>query len=128
MATQTLVTQFRIRRGTEEAWERINPILASGEPGYVIGKNLLKIGDGETPWNQLKYLNGIIETSGGVYNAQTHYDFPSVGSSDIIYKAEAEKKIYQWDSKNLRYDLLSEIETTWQNLEIIHGGNANGAT
>jgi hypothetical protein len=30
--------------------------LAAGEPGYVIDKNQLKIGDGETPWNDLGFI------------------------------------------------------------------------
>jgi hypothetical protein len=28
-------------------------------------------------------------------NAETHFDFPSVGDTNVIYKAEKEKKIYQ---------------------------------
>lgn len=51
-------TTFQLRRGYEAAWERNNPILASGEPGFVIDKNRLKIGDGETAWNDLEYFGG----------------------------------------------------------------------
>jgi hypothetical protein len=47
-----------LRRGTKAVWEKNNPILASGEPGFVIDKNLLKIGDGVTPWNELSYIAG----------------------------------------------------------------------
>jgi hypothetical protein len=51
------VIQFK--RGKEEALSRVNPILAMGEPGFVIDKNSVKIGDGITAWNDLPYL-GIV--------------------------------------------------------------------
>lgn len=122
---EVLRTTFQLRRGKEAAWKKNNPILASGEPGYVLDKNALKIGDGVTAWNDLNYVGG---QGGGVYNANTHYEFPSVGSTDMIYKAEDERKIYQWNPDLLKYEVLSEIEITIQDLEIIHGGNANGTT
>lgn len=120
---EVLRTVFQLRRGSEAAWKRNNPILASGEPGFAIDKNAIKIGDGVTAWNDLNYIGG---QGGGVFNAKTHYEFPSVGSVDMIYKAESEKKIYQWNPDDLKYEVLSEIEVTIQDLEVIHGGNANG--
>lgn len=120
---EVLKTTFQLRRGYEAAWKRNNPILASGEPGFVIDKNAIKIGNGVTAWNDLNYIGG---QGGGVFNAKTHYEFPSVGSVDMIYKAESEKKIYQWNPDELKYEVLSEIEVTIQDLEVIHGGNANG--
>lgn len=122
---QTIKTTFQLRRGKSAVWEKNNPILAAGEPGFVIDKNLLKIGDGVTAWNKLPYIGG---EGGGVFNAKTHYDFPSIGSIDMIYKAEDERKIYQWNPDKLKYEVLSEIEITLQDLEMIHGGNANGTT
>lgn len=121
-------TLFQLRRGYEAVWQKNNPVLASGEPGFCIDKNAIKIGDGQTAWNDLAYIGGEGKNGGGVFNAQTHFDFPSIGSVDMIYKAEAERKIYQWNPINLRYEVLSEIEVTMQDLELIHGGNANGTT
>lgn len=118
-------TTFLLRRGYEAAWKRNNPVLANGEPGFCIDKNALKIGNGQTAWNDLDYIGG---QGGGVFNAKTHYEFPSIGQADMIYKAESEKKIYQWNATNLKYEVLSEIEVTMQDLELIHGGNANGTT
>lgn len=115
-------TTFQLRRGYEAAWKKNNPVLAQGEPGFVIDKNALKIGDGVTAWNDLDYIGG----EGGVFNAKTHFEFPSIGSVDMIYKAENEKKIYQWNEVDLRYEVLSEIEVTIQNIDMICGGNANG--
>lgn len=54
-------TTFQLKRGTDEAWKFNNPILAKGEPGFVLDKNKLKIGDGITEWNKLPYLEGDID-------------------------------------------------------------------
>lgn len=65
-----------------------------------------------------------------VYNAETHYDFPSIGDVNVIYKAESERLLYQWNADELRYDILSESEISvdGSSIEIINGGNAYGTT
>lgn len=35
--------------------------------------------------------------SKAVVNKPTRYDFPSVGDANVIYKAESERKLYQWN-------------------------------
>lgn len=100
MAT-IIKTTFQLKRGTSAKWQELNLILADGEPGFEKDTNRLKIGDGKTPWNNLPYLS-----EGNVFNAATHYDFPSVGSVSIIYKAEEEKMLYQWNSNSLSYEAL----------------------
>lgn len=49
-------TTFQLRRGNLAEWEAKNPILALGEPGFVVDKFKLKIGDGATAWNDLPYI------------------------------------------------------------------------
>ena len=53
---QVIKTTFQLRRGNLEVWERNNPILAKGEPSFVVDKNALKIGDGVTHWKELEYI------------------------------------------------------------------------
>ena len=53
---QVIKTTFQLRRGNLEVWERNNPILAKGEPSFVVDKNALKIGDGVTPWKELEFI------------------------------------------------------------------------
>lgn len=72
------------------------------------------------------YAKGASEAK-SVFNAQTHYDFPSVGSVDMIYKAQAEKMIYQWNPTELKYEPLgSTAEVDIGDIEYINGGNAYG--
>ena len=116
-----MAVQFK--RGAADRWSELNPILEAGQPGFVTDENRLKVGDGITAWNDLPYIG---ESS--VVNAQTLYDFPSIGRSNAIYKAEAEKCIYQWNATALKYELLgsTEISGDLSNIEIINGGDANG--
>lgn len=114
-------TVFQFKKGVASRWETVNPILAAGEPGFVTDENKLKVGDGVTPWNDLPYIG-----EDEVINGETHYDFPSVGKVDVIYKASSEKKIYQWNAKDLRYEEVSETELTGDlaDIDVINGGNA----
>ena len=113
-------TVFKIRRGLKKNWEKNNPILEVGEPGFVIDENRLKIGDGVTPWIDLPYID-----VSSVVNASYHYDFPSIGSVEKIYKAEKEKKLYQWNPSKLAYESIGEGDGVIE-IEIIHGGHAHG--
>lgn len=124
--TEVLRTTFLLRRGLEEAWLRNNPVLATGEPGFVIDKNILKIGDGVTHWKDLPSITGDSDGSGCVFNAKTHDEFPNIGKENVLYKAEEERKIYQWNTTNLKYEALNEIEIFTDSIELIYGGNANG--
>ena len=53
--------RYGFREDTLENWQNNNPVLERGEPSIVSdGENgeWLKIGDGETPWNDLPYKKG----------------------------------------------------------------------
>ena len=56
MATQIIKTTFQLRRGLKDIWTKNNPVLAYGEPGFEKDTYRLKIGDGKTPWNELRYF------------------------------------------------------------------------
>ena len=113
---------LQLKRGTSNRWRELNLVLEAGEPGYVIDEHKLKIGDGQTAWNDLPYIGEEC-----VVNVQTHYDFPSMGKENVIYKAEAEKSIYQWNSASLKYEMLNSAESSGIiDIDLINGGNANG--
>lgn len=60
MANQMKVdVTLKIRHDLAAAWTLRNPILAQGEYGLEDDTYLLKIGDGVTPWRELRYLNKL---------------------------------------------------------------------
>lgn len=75
-------------------------------------------------------INELLESGGSsksVVNKNTHYDFPSVGSTDVIYKAQEEGLIYQWNPDELKYEPIGSVgEVDVSNIVLINGGNANG--
>lgn len=59
MATNIIKTQIQFRRDTAANWELYKDIIpATGEPCFVIDKNILKIGDGHTTFEKLNPING----------------------------------------------------------------------
>ena len=118
MAT-TLNTIFKLKRGTAARWAEVNPILEQGEPGFVYDENRLKVGDGKTPWNDLPYIDGKREVSNFDYLS----DFPAVGDEDIIYKAEKEQSLYQFNADTNKYEKLSDGMGI-DDINIINGGTA----
>lgn len=50
-------TVFQVRRATEAEWIEHNPILALGEPAYSYDIQRLKIGNGQSHWEDLRYLD-----------------------------------------------------------------------
>jgi len=51
------------RKGSESQWISVNPVLASGEPGYDLTNSILKIGDGVSNWVA---LSGHTHTSSNI--------------------------------------------------------------
>lgn len=122
MAVQVIKTTFQLKRGTAARWKELNPVLRQGEPGFEYDTGKLKIGDGLTAYNDLKYQT----SKDYVVNQPTSATFPLIGEKDVIYKAENEKMLYQWnndikDYEPLNFVDLSEINafiTSLQNKDI----------
>lgn len=113
---------IQFRRGSSTEWSTLNPILHEGEPGFELDTGRFKIGDGKTPYNTLPYSGGD-EAESSVIDRDTHYEFPSIGDSKKIYKANTEKLLYQWNDSLLKYEVLGSLDDTY---DLIYGGNANG--
>lgn len=73
MATQVLNTRFQFKRGLEEAWNRNNPILAAGEPGWTLDSHILKIGDGKATWKELEPIGGVAIEEVDIQQAVNNY-------------------------------------------------------
>lgn len=119
MAT-VLNTTFKLKRGLSARWAEVNPILAEGEPGFVLDENRFKIGNGVTPWNDLPYMG-----ESNIFSGATKNDFPEKGYSWVIYKAEEEKKIYQWNTSNESYEELGlSLVQDEDTVLVLYGGSA----
>lgn len=70
---QLVKTQFQFKRGLSEAWDRNNPILAAGEPGWTLDTHILKIGDGVTAWKELESISGTEIKEGDIQQAVNNY-------------------------------------------------------
>ena len=51
---KTMPLQFK--RSTDKTFAKVNPILLKGEPAYEWNTHKLKVGDGETRYNNLPYI------------------------------------------------------------------------
>jgi hypothetical protein len=50
-----MANRIQLRRGSAQEWSNVNPTLAIGELGIEIDTGRIKIGDGVTAWNSLRY-------------------------------------------------------------------------
>ena len=73
-----------------------------------------------TPWSQLPYIGDQ-----SIFNALTPSGFPSIGKDNVIYKAEQNKTLYQWNSQTLSYELIGEDKDELD-ITLINGGDADG--
>jgi hypothetical protein len=48
-----MIRKIQIRRGTAADWSSSNPVLDQGEWGHAVDVNVVKVGNGTTPWNSL---------------------------------------------------------------------------
>ena len=115
----TVISTFKLKRGTAARWAELNPILEQGEPGFVYDINRLKIGDGKTHWNDLPYIDG----KSAVVSYSSHTDFPENGDPNVIYKAANELSLYQFNSQTNAYEKISDGRGI-DDITIINGGNA----
>lgn len=67
-----MANRIQLRRDTTSSWNRVNPILADGEPALDITTNQMKYGDGNTPYRDLPFASfpkgGIVMWSGSAGN------------------------------------------------------------
>jgi hypothetical protein len=58
-----MANRIQLRRGGAQEWANANPILAQGEFGVELDTGRIKIGDGVTAWNTLRYERPIESVS-----------------------------------------------------------------
>ena len=58
------VRRIFLRRDTAANWSSENPVLSDGEPGFDTTNQILKVGNGTTPWNSLSQFQGPTGATG----------------------------------------------------------------
>jgi len=58
-----MANRIQLRRGGAQEWQNANPILAQGELGIELDTGRIKIGDGVTAWNTLRYERPVESVS-----------------------------------------------------------------
>lgn len=106
MATQIISTTFKFKRGSASRWKELNPVLRQGEPGFEYDTGKLKIGNGIDAYNDLQYQTNREY----VVNRPTSATFPLIGETDVIYKADDEKMLYQWNDQTKDYEPINFVD------------------
>lgn len=78
---------LQLKRGTSARWNELNPILAAGEPAFVTDKNIFKIGDGVTPFNELEPI-GNTDLSTIALRRDNDYNYKKIENTFIPANGE----------------------------------------
>ena len=126
---ETIQHVYQFKRGTTQRWIEVNPILRQGEPGFEYDTGKLKIGDGFTPWNNLKYINENIDVNKQeeMVTVSTYSELPKIGDEKKLYRVVEDKLLYQWNFHKGIYESLGATGSFDPSIiTLINGGNANG--
>lgn len=77
-----MASQIQLRRDTAANWSSTNPILASGEIGFITDTNKFKIGNGSTAFNSLSFFNGNL--TGSVLDDLSDVTITSATNGDFL--------------------------------------------
>lgn len=129
MATQVVSTIIQFKRGLSEAWARKNPILAPGEPGLALDTQVLKIGDGVTPWNSLpgtQNLQEFLKALELTNNKIAFIEQEIIPGLEALFDAEVQRSKKIDEEHSLK---IQEIESDTQSslISLLDKINANQA-
>lgn len=101
---------IQFRSGTSEEWETVNPILERSEVAYDTTFNSLKIGDGVTPWNDLKYINSQDAFSVSDYGDEDATEETETASTFAMRRPVIEEPVEVTDGTATIADLIPNAE------------------
>ena len=107
MSTRTIKTVFQVRRDSTANWEKYKDIIpAAGEPCYDLDLKTLRIGDGDTAYENLPVIGGVA----GADNLQSAIEKlqEQVGETNVV---EIQDNIT---------NLTTQIESTNTEIVTIH--------
>lgn len=106
---------LQYRHGNSQTWTQKNPILDVGEPGYETDTGKVKIGDGFTFWNKLKYQPN--ESSIAVQIREALVNAEPLSPNDIAQiTIEVTTQVSDQVSERFLQELdLPDLVLLWQN-------------
>lgn len=108
-----VTARVTVRKGTAVQWQLSNPILLDGEMAYESDSTKLKVGDGESAWNDLDYYKvGDGEVPGTFNHNKTV--FPEEVNSVNNALKYTQKQINKWNACGEQdfLDALSGVAST----------------
>jgi len=127
-----MANRIQLRRGGAQEWANANPILAQGELGIELDTGRIKIGDGVTSWNSLRYerpLESITSTANTLVQRDADGNFSAgnitanlIGSASTAQRLTTARQIQLSQdvvgsgvfdgSSNLNINALLQVVTT----------------
>ena len=126
MARDSLI---RFRRGNQTEWLAINnpngAVLSAGEPGFDSVNNILKVGDGTTPWSSLSPVNSGLDTSidGFVASGSINIINANENNIDFQVKGDSDTNLIYADASTDRVGIGTNTPLTKFH---IHATNSEG--
>ena len=119
-----MATRIKLRRDITANWMDVNPILASGEMGIEADTRRMKIGDGSTAWNDLKYaVTDQLRVDGKTINSEMGVSIASQDPETWISKVKARAN---WaGTSGVAYDSMGNLYLSgWEEYDYdIYSGN-----
>lgn len=78
---------IQLKRATLSRWLEVNPVLAKGEPGFIIDKNQIKIGDGISHFKDLEAI-GNTDLSVIALRRDNDYNYKKIENTFIPANGE----------------------------------------
>ena len=101
---KALILRIISRNDSSSRWAEVNPILMAGEIGVENDTGKLKVGNGETSWNELSYTTG----GASIEKVEKFSDLPLEGDENIIYKVTSSQLLYIWNPLTKTYTSLGQ--------------------
>lgn len=125
---------IQIRKGSFSEWSSTDPILQSGEPGFDLSNNILKIGDGVNNWSVLDAQTSNVPlyvknaTGSSMSKGQVVYINGAVGNNPTIQLAIASGEITSSKTLGLLQQNLLSNEFGYVVVEgLLEGVDTNSA-
>jgi hypothetical protein len=99
-----VTARITFRKGTTAEWAAADPILMDAEPSVDTTVNKFKIGDGESRWSQLSYVQNM---------ASTNQEWTNNGSGSFPNEIQSPEEAinYLGDTLTTTSDRVTALET-----------------